>query len=328
RYDLAALLPRPGTALEGRRAVAAGQLYDAESVGRARLGTVRPNPRFDRQPALAFALGAGAEIDARLYRLRRSLNVPAAPEGLVRLRLEPEDVAALREDLADLRVVDGAGRQRPYLLERDAQATLVPLRDELSSGGRGESRHALVSASGPLRADRLLLEAEPPFFDREYQLMARLAGGGETVERGRLVRPAGDPRPVTIPLAPRSYASFELRVQDGDDAPLALRSARAHVLLPEMYVAAGAGDYTLLLGSPAESAPHYELARIRDVVLAVKSVPPVVGPLAANPDYSARARWASGGLRHQVLLWSALGAAVIVLVALTLRLARRETPAG
>src|SRR5213078_2528443 len=63
---------------------------------------------------------------------------------------------------------------------------------------------------------------------------------------------------------------------------------------------------------------------VRDVVLAVSSAPVEAKASGPNPDYS-RARLAierRGDLVPQVLLWSVLVAAVVVLTALTLRLAR------
>ena len=65
---------------------------------------------------------------------------------------------------------------------------------------------------------------------------------------------------------------------------------------------------------------------MRDVVLAVKAAPIEAGPLGANRDYSLYARLKGQGYRQTALLWTALSAAVVVLVIMTLRLARRETP--
>src|SRR5438876_1056986 len=130
--------------------------------------------------------------------------------------------------------------------------------------------------------------------------------------------------------APARVVALELVVQDGDDAPLEFRAARARLVLPELFLAAPAGDYFLLVGDPKASAPSYELTRVRDVVLAVTSAPVEAKASGPNPDYS-RARLAierRGDLVPQVLLWSVLVAAVVVLTALTLRLARTggDTP--
>src|SRR5207244_5054948 len=114
RYDLAVLQLPPGGAVEGKRAEAVARLYDPGALLPARLGPYRANPAFDRTPALAFAMRAGAEIDTRLFSHRRALRVPGSSEGLSKLTLEPADLAVLREDLADLRIVDRDSRQWPY----------------------------------------------------------------------------------------------------------------------------------------------------------------------------------------------------------------------
>src|SRR5262249_57226885 len=124
---------------------------------------------------------------------------------------------------------------------------------------------------------------------------------------------------------PARVASLELVVEDGDDAPLALRTARARLVLPEVFLAAPAGVYALLLGDPRATAPRYELARVRDVVLAARSTPVSAEPLTPNPSYSMRASLAGGTLAAlvpQAVLWTVLVAAVVILTLLTLRVAR------
>jgi hypothetical protein len=130
---------------------------------------------------------------------------------------------------------------------------------------------------------------------------------------------------VTIAFPPARIVGLELVVQDGDDAPLGFTAARVRLLLPELYLAAPAGDYFLLVGDPRATAPSYELARIRDVVLAVASAPVEAGGSGRNPDYSLRARLGAarrGDLVPQLILWTVLVTAVAALTALTLRLAR------
>ena len=131
---------------------------------------------------------------------------------------------------------------------------------------------------------------------------------------------------MSIAVPPVRLASIDLVVEDGDDAPLEFRSAQARVVLPEVYLTAPEGRYTRLLGAPDHDPPRYELERVRDVVLAVKAAPIAAGPLEPNKDYSLHARLTGQGYRQTALLWTALSAAVVVLVFMTLRLARRESP--
>jgi len=326
RYDLATLLPVRTT--QGKRAEVAALLYDPASVRPARLGPTRRNTTYDGAPALGFAMHAGSAIDRRAFSHLRTLLVPAAAEGLSRLRLGPEDLAVLSDDLSDLRVADDDSNQWSYLLEREAVAEFVLLEVEDPEQDDGESSYVLRAPVWPLRFDRILLDTEAGFFDREFRLEAELAGNGEekTLARGRLTRPLGDPRAVGIDVSPVRVESVRLFVVDGDDAPLAFRSIRARVMLPELYLTAPAGRYSLLLGAPDANAPRYELERVRDVVLAVNSATIAVGPLERNADFSLQARLKGRGFSQQVLLWVVLIVAVLILVYLTLRLARRESP--
>jgi hypothetical protein len=325
RYDLAGLLPAP--AATGKRATAAALLYDPAAVHPARLGAPRPNPAYDGAPALGFAMRPGSSVDRRVFSHLRSLTVPSTAEGLSRLRIEPADLAVLSDDLSDLRVADEASRQWPYLLEREAATDLVALEIEGPRSRDGTSRYSLRLPVSPMRFDRLILDAGAGFFDRGFSLEAKTGDGEEkTILRGRLTRPVDDPRPVSVAVPPVRAASIALVIEDGDDAPLEFRSAQVRVVLPEVYLTAPEGRYALLLGAPDHEPPRYELERVRDVVLAVQAAPIAAGPLEANRDYSLHARLKGQGYRQTALLWAALSAAVVVLVILTLRLARRESP--
>jgi hypothetical protein len=328
RYDLAGLLPPPSRTVTGKAAEAAALLYDPATVHAARLGEVRPNPAYDGAPALAFAMRPGAVVDRRLFSYLRTLTVPASAEGLSRLRIEPADLAVLSDDLSDLRVADDASRQWPYLLEREAATDLVTLEVERPRSRDGRSRYALRLPVSPMRLDRLILDTGAGFFDRGFSLEATIADKKEetTLLRGRLTRPVDDPRPVSLAVPPARLVSIELVIEDGDDAPLEFRSAQARVVLPEVFLTAPEGRYALLLGAPDHDPPRYELERVRDVVLAVQAAPISAGPLEANRDYSLHARLKGQGYRQTALLWIALSSAVVVLVLLTLRLARRESP--
>ncbi len=327
QYDLADLLPR-GLPATGSDSEVAQRLYDPALLGEIRLGTIAANPHFDPAPVLAFAHRAGSAIDPRFYRYRRQLAVTPSAEGLVRLRLTAEDLARARPDLADLRIVDPQSRQWAYLLENDAAEeihALTPPAAESRASRDRTSFYPLPLPAGSVRPAEIVLETATPFFDRAFELVAAGEPREIVLARGRLVRRIGDPRPVAIPCAAaRRVEALELRIEDGDDAPLELLRIEVRLPVPELYFAAPAGDYALLLGNPDDRAPRYELERVRDVVLAVASAGATAGALAENPDYSTGARFAGERGAQQLLLWVALAAAVVVLTLLTLRLARRD----
>lgn len=326
QYDLATLLRDvPAT---GDAARVAGRLYDPAEVGTARLGPVRRNPAFDAAPALAFAMRPGAPVDARTYAWRRALPIPAAPEGLVRVRLAPEDTARLRPDLADLRVIDAEQRQWPYLLEAAAAEEWLPLAVGAPVTRDRRTRWRLTPATTPLATNELQLDVDTPFFDRPARVLVRGTDGRERVlAAGPLVRDARRPQPLVIRLPAERVDALELEVDDGDEAPLALTGAAARVTVPALFVAAPAGAYTLLLGDPDATAPRYDVARARDVVLAVPATDVSAGAAEANPAFSEAARLTGSGRPRRWLeqgaVWVVLLLAVAVLGFLTFRAARR-----
>jgi hypothetical protein len=323
RYDLAGLRPELGREVFGQRAVALLKLYDPTIVRAATLGPIRANPAFDRAPALAFAMRPGATIDTRAFTRRRALVVSPSPEGLSRLLLAPDDLAALRPDLADLRIVDATSHQWPYLVERGGASVISPLAIEASSKNRATT-YRLSSPVSPMTVDRIEVDTEVPFFDRPFTLSGEGEDGKLVVlAQGRIVRHAGDSVRVRIEFSPVRVTRLELRIEDGDDAPLTLRAVQALTPVPEVFVAAPAGTYSLLLGAEDSAAPNYELERVREVVLAVSAGDIAIQSIEANPGYRRSARFTQGKGSEQALLWIAIVAAVLVLGALTLRLARQ-----
>jgi hypothetical protein len=322
-YDLVDL---PGLSL-GQAGAPAGTLLDPSLLAVARLGPSESNPAFDTAPALAFAQRAGSELDRRPFSHRRWLRVTPSAEGLSRLVLQPEDTALLRPDLGDLRIVDEGSRQWAYLLEERATVESRELPVVERHTERGVSRYALALPVAPAVLDQVAIDPHEPFFDRGFQLEAALDERHQhttTLARGRLVRRVGDPRPVFVELPALAIHTLELRIEDGDDSPLELESIGARLPLAEVFFAAPAGEYDLLLGQPEAAAPRYELARIRSVVLAVAGAEAWMGPLTANPDYAPGSRIAGRRGVLQVALWLAIVAAVVFLTALTLRLAKGE----
>ena len=324
QYDLAPLLPALGRTVEGTAAQVAERLVDPQRLHRARLGAVLDNPSFDASPILAFAQRPGAALDAAAYRYRRTLAATPSSEGLVRLRLGIEDLHRARSDLADVRIVDPENRQWAYLLERSGALEARALAVDAVETRDGETTYSLSLPVASVELSRLTLELPEPYFDRAYRLEGMLGEGEVPLARGRLRRRIGDPRPVLLTFPARRVDHLELTVEDGDDAPLSLTSVGARLPVADLYFAAPAGEYSLLLGAPEARVPRYELARVRNVVLAVASGSAQAGPLEENPAFSSWRRWGSGRGAQQVLLWVALGLAIVGLSWMTLKLARKE----
>lgn len=330
-YDIGGLLPAAGGAASGARADAGLRLYELSALSAATLGPVRSNPAFRDEAALSSMLRAGAEVDVARWSHLRALTVPEGREGLSTLRLQPADLAVLRQDLGDLRIVDAQGRQWPWLLVSAPTPRALDLAvtaPERMAGG-GSSHELAIEGGGVATLGLLRLHPEAAFVDREFEVRVVQAEGPERVAaRGRLRREIGDPRPIEVALPAVRTGALRLVVQDGDDAPLRLAGAEAGAEDVRVYLVAPQGDYTMLLGNPDEEPPTYELARARDVVLAVAAAEPTCGALLANPSHRARSRFAGEGGPERLALWVVLLGAVVLLGWTTLRAVRQQPAEG
>jgi hypothetical protein len=310
RFDVAALLARlPVTVV-------------ADRFPPARLGTPSDNPAFSIEPILTYAHRPGASLDSTAFRWCRALSASPSPDGLNRLDLRAEDLALLQDDLRDLRIVDGQSRQWAFLIDRSARTERVAGSAERVASEDGVSCYRLRFPFQGLPLRTLLLDADAAFFDRHYELLRREERFGEpdrlqTLSQGRLARRNGQ-GVVRLALPATRASGLELRIHDGDDAPLVFHTVEALVPGAEIFFPAPAGEYRLLLGGDEVAPPRYELERIREVVLAVDAAPVAVRGLEQNRSY--REGVGAGGRRFA--FWAAILIAVAVLTYLTLRLAR------
>jgi hypothetical protein len=149
---------------------------------------------------------------------------------------------------------------------------------------------------------------------------------------GRLVRRV-DPRlptsntpvePIVLTLDGSWLQEMTLEVDEGDNAPLSVAAALGLVRVPRVTFKTGPGSYRLLLGNRDATAPRYDLASLRQEVLAYSALAARASPAQANPAFR---RFAGDyfGEAPPLLLWGTLVGAVAVLLLLTAR-ALRERP--
>jgi hypothetical protein len=92
------------------------------------------------------------------------------------------------------------------------------------------------------------------------------------------------------------------------------------VWVPRITFKAGGGEYRLLLGNPDAAPPTYDLAALRQDVLAYSAIPldpRALQPAAANADYIRGAGDLAEGLARWPLLWGILGVSIAALLWLT-----------
>jgi hypothetical protein len=300
------------------------------------LGPVTANPCFREAPPLEFVAGVGAPLDTRRWRAMRALSL-SSEEDIYTVTLAPMDVGNLQSDLGDLRIVDPAGRQVPYLLVAGAAERDVALEVESVSGsskdasGRAVSRHRLrvpdagrgTRVSLPLSAVRL--EFADKFFSRPARIHDAGPRQGRILFSGVLERKEGSAVPLTIGLQEARLHELLLEIEEGDNAPLTLTAARAVVPVPRVVfkLKPEPGEYHLLLGNPEAEPPRYDIQSLRREVLAYSAVPAELGELQENVAYRRAFSDFFESAPPALVLWGILIVAVAGLLYLTVRLVRK-----
>jgi hypothetical protein len=312
-----------------------GRIMAAGGLAAATLGAETPNPAYQKPAPLPVGALRGAAVDVSLWRAERPLGLANGTDLYV-VTLAPGDLALLRADLGDLRLVDDAGRQVPYILEPAAVEDRVALVAEKMRARERRSRHRLevpsLPSRGALPLEGIALRFEDTFFDRPVRV--RVPGDearGRVLWSGRVDRrPSVDakaPEPIRLAWSPQGVRELEIEVEDGDNAPLALASVEGIVRVPRITFQAGAGAYRLLLGNREAAPPQYDLASLRREVLAWSAVAATPGASRANPAFRRFAGELLGDAPPTLLLWGTLLATVAVLLWLTVRVLR-QPPAG
>lgn len=288
----------------------------------ARLGAVRPNPRYDSAPALGFAMRPGRPGELARFTHVAPVEVRDAPEGLSALRLPPAVLSLARFDLADLRIVDGDGKQWPFLMADNEERELAAAEVGAPKLEERRSEYVITPPVDRARLDRAVLHTDEPFLARAFVLRG-IDDDGRRAEltRGVLRRAPDETGALEVAFPTTRASRLELEVEDGSDAPIAFTKIELGIASPTLYLAAPVGEYHLLVGDPEASAPEYEIARARSLVLAVRATPGTVGDPQRNAAH-VKPPWYEAAERTTWLVWALLLLSVIVLGVLTLRLAR------
>ncbi len=311
---------------------------DVGSVPDAAWGDARARLAEENAAAAPPLPTVGASLDAALFTYVRA--IPVGEAGLIAL---PLDAAVLAHSagaparFADVRVVDGAGRQVPYLVERASEPLSLDLRlERLSSPPKAFQQRrpapSVYRVSWPferLPSPRLVLTTSARVFrrsiavgiDREADRRHRDAWI-ETLATVAWTHADQDrPTPaLMVPLPTADAKELLLIVEEGDNTPLPLEPPR--VLLPayrlRFFRERGAA-LRLAYGRSDLAPPRYDLALLAPQVLGVAAT-----EIAAGEEQPARGAAATAALVSPRLFWAVLAVAVVALLALIVRLAKKE----
>jgi hypothetical protein len=120
-------------------------------------------------------------------------------------------------------------------------------------------------------------------------------------------------------------AKWEITIENGDDAPLALQSVRLQMIERDLcFDADGSGTYMLYYGDPALEAPRYDYAKL--FALQANASRIEAGPEDLNPGYQPRPDSRPFTEKHPALLWMALIAVIALLGVVAVRSAKPAAP--
>jgi hypothetical protein len=285
----------------------------------------------------------GATLDPGGFRHVRALQ-PAA--GLVALPLDAHALAFSRGPtarFADVRVIDASNRQIPYVLERrnepiSLELSFTPASDSPAAAGntagsRQRSVYAISLPHANLPPATLVVETSARVFQRTVRIgIDRPADRqrrepwfdvvvSETWRHADEERPA---RPLALRLPP-GLAGTQLRlvIDEGDNQPLPIAALR--LLLPSyrlrFYPPAGSA-LRLVYGRDDLLSPQYDLALL---------APRVMGAAATETSAASASSPLTDAEQSFVAprtFWLILGAAVLVLLGLIVKLVRRGDATG
>lgn len=283
---------------------------------------------------------AGASLDPSSFSYVRT--IPAGNAGVMAVSVDAgllAHSAGPGSGFADLRVVDTANRQIPYIVERTAE----PLSLDLSVGKMpspppalppvrsGRSVYRLVYPIGGLPAGRLVLTTTARVFDRRVSVAEEREPDRQrhrdrwidTLATAQWVHADQDKpaMPLTLDVPALHAAELLVIVEEGDNTPLPLGGAR--LLLPSyrlrLFREANA-PLRAVYGRAGESTPQYDLA-----LLATRVLGTAVTDVALDAEQPIRSPESTAAFMSPRLFWGALTIAVIVLLALIVRMLKQES---
>jgi hypothetical protein len=116
--------------------------------------------------------------------------------------------------------------------------------------------------------------------------------------------------------------NWVVKIDNGDDQPVALKSVRLEMLEQTLCFDATPGaKYMLYYGDAALAAPRYDYATL--FAQEPGAARATLGPEQENPEYRARPDERPFTEKHPALLWAALVVVIVLLGGIALRSAKQ-----
>jgi len=240
--------------------------------------------------------------------LRVTIDGPVKPEDIVGASSEFR-----QEQKAVWRDVGGA----PAVAE-------MPMSTARHNSLHGRATVLTFAVPEKVPVDRVTLEIDPaqPNFRRSVQITSDkddYVGSGE-IDRVHMVRSGQkiDSENYGISFSAVGHKTIKVIIDNGDDPPLKIKSARLQQLEHRLYFDAPAsGQLTLYYGDEKLDPPVYDYAKL--FLLAKDAAPAQLEAEQANAAYTGRPDERPWTERHPAVLWIAIVAAVLILGAIALR---------
>jgi len=242
--------------------------------------------------------------------LRVTIDGPVKPADIVGASSEFR-----QEQKAVWRDVGGA----PTVAEQPAGAARG---DASGMGRKGTELTFTVPENVPVNRVTFDIDPAQPNFRRSVQVEGdkdAYIGSGE-ISRVHMVRQAQkiDSDDYDVNFSAVGHKTIKVIIDNGDDPPLKIRSARLQQFEHRLYFDAPAsGALMLYYGDEKLDPPVYDYAKL--FLLAKNAAPAQLGAEQANAAFTGRPDERPWTERHPAVLWIAIVAAVLILGAIALR---------
>lgn len=308
-----------------------GSLAKLSTLLPATLGPKEGNPRFQKPQPLPTVPTTGSPLEVTRFRWQRPVQMRDGVE-LYSLLLSPIDLAFLRPDLGDLRVVDESNQQVPYVLvphDIETRSELQVVAEPAAATDK-QSRYRLSlphngqSLTVPIEA--LELTVSSSFYRRTVRVReakSEATPHAALLTSAQILRLSEEDAGLhRLPLPGHPVKELILEVDNGDNPSLEIPQVLGVVAVPRViYKGDAQNSYRLLLGNPSLGSPSYDLASLSQVLIEYPSKLAQLGELAANPGHRPQGNYFHEGRMNLVLL-GVLLLCVVVLLGLSIRLVR------